>query len=521
MKPAPQPILSSSPAAPKPWIGQRGLLRLLLLTVIARCVVAALRQLVPDEAYYWVWSRQLQPSYFDHPPMVAYLIRLGTVVGGNTELGVRWPAALLVTLLIIAVGWITQKLYGLVAASMAAVVFALCPFVWMLGCIMTPDTPAVFFSSLALCTVLNLFSAGESESLQRAKTLWPLFGLLMGLALLSKYTCVFLGVAVLLVLLFDPSARKHLKTPWPWLAALTAVAVFSPVIYWNGQHHWASFRFQLLHGTRPKDHVQKTALAILLRELEYIGGQLAVATPVLFAMGVAAIIAAINRKPINTITRILLFSTLVPLIYFAYAAIGRKRIEGNWPVFAYVPMTLLIVGYVSQTCLRDRIRWFKLAVIVALAGTILINVPEVAWMIYPKMHASKWDEPFGWRELATHVNLKAQANGFADIFTSDYEYAAELSFYLPGQPTIFPLEGSDRPTEYDYMSPHPTAAQSPRIVYVRKHEDGPDVKIDERLIWLFENPSFPEVWKCLKFRHVVRQAEITVAPDPRPPTTMP
>jgi len=305
--------------------------------------------------------------------------------------------------------------------------------------------------------------------------------------------------------------------------------VFSPVIYWNGQHHWASFRFQLLHGTRPKDHVQKTALAILLRELEYIGGQLAVATPVLFAMGVAAIIAAINRKPINTITRILLFSTLVPLIYFAYAAIGRKRIEGNWPVFAYVPMILLIVGYVSQTFSHDRVWWFKVAVKVALAGTILINLPEAAWMMFPKMHASKWDEPFGWRELAAKVDQTARANGFADTFTSDYQYAAELTFYLPGQPMIFPLEGSDRPTEYDYLRPRPLAALSPRVVFVRKHEEKTDEKvkpedrIDLRLMWLFDidNPGIPDIWRCLKLKHVVREAEITIAPAPPLPTTRP
>ena len=67
----------------------RPMFAMILWTLAARCVVSALRQLAPDEAYYWVWSRHLALSYFDHGPMVAWLIRLGTLAGGQTELGVR------------------------------------------------------------------------------------------------------------------------------------------------------------------------------------------------------------------------------------------------------------------------------------------------------------------------------------------------------------------------------------------------------------------------------------------------
>src|SRR5215468_10320023 len=68
----------------------------ILALVVLRLAAAAVTPLTFDEAYYWVWSKHLAGGYFDHPPMVAILIRLGTLIAGDTELGVRIISALLV-----------------------------------------------------------------------------------------------------------------------------------------------------------------------------------------------------------------------------------------------------------------------------------------------------------------------------------------------------------------------------------------------------------------------------------------
>ena len=116
--------------------------------------------------------------------------------------------------------------------------------------------------------------------------------MLLGLALLSKYTSALLGVAVLAALLIHPDGAR-MRTVWPWLAAVVAVAVFSPVLIWNSEHHWASFRFQLSHGLGQP--VDSSILARLGRLGEYVGGQIAVYTPVLFGLGCVAVASVVRN----------------------------------------------------------------------------------------------------------------------------------------------------------------------------------------------------------------------------------
>jgi 4-amino-4-deoxy-L-arabinose transferase-like glycosyltransferase len=116
----------------------------------------------------------------------------------------------------------------------------------VVGSIATPDTPACFFQSAALASILGVFAMNSSDG--RRRLYWLGFGICMGLALDSKYTSVLLGLAVFLAMLSCHEGRREFLTPWPWLAAILAVAVFSPVFIWNSRNHWASFEFQIREG---------------------------------------------------------------------------------------------------------------------------------------------------------------------------------------------------------------------------------------------------------------------------------
>jgi 4-amino-4-deoxy-L-arabinose transferase-like glycosyltransferase len=124
---------------------------ILVAATAFRLWAAWFRQLVPDEAYYWVWSRHLALSYIDHPPMVAYLIKLSTALLGSTELGVRLPAVLLSTGILIVLLAIARRLpiaplprFLMVLTLLASPLFS----AWSL--LTTPDTPSCFFSTCAL-----------------------------------------------------------------------------------------------------------------------------------------------------------------------------------------------------------------------------------------------------------------------------------------------------------------------------------------------------------------------------------
>ncbi|MDB5172898.1 MAG: hypothetical protein JWN51_1671, partial [Phycisphaerales bacterium] len=220
-----------------------------------RLVIDARAELVPDEAFYWTWTRHLSAGYFDHPPMVAWLMWLSTRILGNTELAVRLPAAVLSLGSLAVLVKLAHRLLGDArAVGFVIMMWVAGPLLPVIGTIHTPDASATFFSVCALACAVRVSdrddrddSAGRSDR-AGAAGLWLLFGLFTGLALLSKYTTVLVPGGVGLAMLTSRRGRRHLARPWPYLSALVALAVFSPVIYWNATHQWASFLFQLRHG---------------------------------------------------------------------------------------------------------------------------------------------------------------------------------------------------------------------------------------------------------------------------------
>lgn len=480
------------------WLRPRGLALLFVIWMLVRWIFSSFRQLVPDEAYYWVWSRHLSMSYVDHPPMIAWLIRLGTVICGTSQLGVRFMMTLVTAGTILIITLVARRLItdwrAVVFVSMALLA---CPLMNAIGSLATPDTPACFFQAAALACALMIFAPGAGEN--RGK-LWLAFGACLGLGLISKYTSVLLGLAIFLALLWTPQGRRHLRTPWPWLGALIAVGIFSPVILWNAQHQWASFRFQLHHGLSAGDVPPVSSL------LAYVGGQFAVSTPIIFFLVLFVLWMYARRRGNPMYVRILLLSTVVPLLFFAISAL-HHRPEANWPMFAYLPGTLLVGCYFGEHWTRQREGWAKLAVIVALFATIFIHWPEAGWALFPRMHMPPWEQQFGWRDLAGKVDSLRHG---APVYSVDYGYASELSFYLSGRPEVWPLPYSDRPTAFDDMPGYPPVSQFDRVILVRKQLTGVAMTSD----WRVTN-YLPHVevihFDPQKLGHVVRRNLITVA----------
>ena len=193
--------------------------------------------LIPEEAYYWNYSQHLDIGYLDHPPMVAWLIWLGTQLAGNTEFAVRIGASLSWLIAAFFCFQLTRNLYCKTAAFIAVMMFCTLPFFFATGLLMTPDAP------------LTAAWAGALYFLERAllgerREAWLGVGLCTGLGMLSKYTIALLGPATLLFVLLDPGLRRWMWQPWPYLAILIATVIFSPVVIWNFLNDWASFSFQ-------------------------------------------------------------------------------------------------------------------------------------------------------------------------------------------------------------------------------------------------------------------------------------
>ena len=245
----------------------------LVAITVVRAVLAAITTVVPEEAYHWNYACHLDWGYYDHPPMVAWAIALGRALFGDTPIGVRFGPILLAVGSSIVLARFAERQGGAKAAMWTVLLLALQPILFAVGGSGFPDSPLLFFWALAMTLAWRAIDTASrpDEALRGAssKWYWLAAGAALGAAMLSKYTAAFLVPALFANLLFSKRDRRWLLTPWPYLAGVVSLIVFSPVIYWNWAHDWASFKFQGVDRLR-----EVGAGTSRLTGPIYIGGQL-------------------------------------------------------------------------------------------------------------------------------------------------------------------------------------------------------------------------------------------------------
>ncbi len=389
------------------------LLALLALTAI-RLWVAARTPLSPDEAYYWVWSRALAPGYLDHPPMVALFIRAGTSLAGETTLGVRLLAPLSALLGSWLLADAAERLFpGRRAGETAPLLFNATLVMAAGAVVMTPDTPLLLFWTASFWALAR-FSARPRGGW------WWLAGLFAGLALLSKYTALFLLLGGLVWLLSVPLLRPWLMR-WPvWAGLALAALLFAPTLAWNAAHGWASFLKQ--GGRNAVWHPSPRFLG------ELIAGQAGLATPLIFLLAIAAMawMARAFWRSRTAGPGLVLALSLLPALVFLEHAIG-DRVQANWPAICY-PAALVAAAACGA-------RWRRAVIPAAALGFAL------AGLVYWQALAAPFPLPraldptlarlSGWRAWADGIEAARQAPGAAFVADENYGEAAMLAWLLP------------------------------------------------------------------------------------------
>src|SRR5689334_21779403 len=279
---------------------------LVILALVAlRLVAAAFTPLTFDEAYYWMWSKNLAGGYYDHPQMVAYVIRAGTIVAGDTKFGVRLASILLALPMSWAIYQSSSVLFGGRQVAASATILLNVTLMAAVGTmIVTPDAPLLVASTFVLFCLAKVLETGQG-------VWWLGVGVAVGAALLSKYTALFFGPAILIWLVAVPKLRRWLISPWLYLGGLVALAMFSPVILWNADHHWVSFIKQM--GRARIEDFRPVFIA------ELIPTQVAFATPLVWILGAMGLYALFQRRAGAYPARLLvstMFWTIVA--YFAW-----------------------------------------------------------------------------------------------------------------------------------------------------------------------------------------------------------
>lgn len=265
-----------------------------------------------DEAYYWVWSIKPQLSYYDHPPFVAWLFWMGQIFSdiGNA---VRWPAVL-VGHLTIAVWYFIWKEFISSNLDRFSWWFYLALFTPLLGfgsVIITPDLPVLFFWSLSIYFFLKAMRDQKSFD-------YILLGTFLGLGFCSKYHIViFPIIAICYVTLENKWHLISLKNIS--LTILIGLLFSFPVIYWNYQHDFISFKFQLKHGLAKEGYEYYWTWS-------YVLAQMLVLFP--------SIVWVSFQKKDNLNSKPLAYFAWGPLIFFFLTSF-KGLVEVNWPIIAY------------------------------------------------------------------------------------------------------------------------------------------------------------------------------------------
>jgi 4-amino-4-deoxy-L-arabinose transferase-like glycosyltransferase len=298
-------------------------LLLIALLLLLRAVMAAQLPLSADEAYYWLWSLHPATGYFDHPPMIAWLIRAGTSLFGDTPLGVRFAGVILS----LPASWFVWRAAALILkdqerAGLAVLFFNLT----LMGSVellaATPDMPSLVTSAAFVYFLARVQQTGDGRA-------WLGAGIAAGLGLLSKYSALFLGAGALLWLIADRDARKWLLSPWPYLGACVALAIFAPNLMWQAQHHWQTFLFQF--GRIGSGHITLRFIG------EFLAAQFGLASPLVFLLMAVGLWRATRPGSDRLMLAVLVW---VGLGYFFQHAL-HDRVQGNWPCFLYPALSIL------------------------------------------------------------------------------------------------------------------------------------------------------------------------------------
>ena len=387
--------------------GRWGILLLLIVLLILRVgyLLVCPLDLVPDEAYYWDWSRQLDWSYYSKPPMIAWLIAFSTFVGGDTEFAIRFPAALMGTLGLWPVYELGRSMYDHRIGLWAFLIVAASPGMTALCLLMTIDAPFLVAWTASLYCLWRMFASEKPD----LKWLVPAI-LATGAGLLTKQTAIGL----------------------------------LPVILWNNDHAWVTLEHTSQHfGSQPV-----SALRHVTRCLEFVASQFGILSPLICWMMLVVVATVMVMLPrLERRERFLLCFGGIPLI--AVIALSLfQQVQPNWAVALHLPGLLLLAawggGALSLSLRLDAWRSW-LPTFVGISAVMSVGV-AIAPFVIPgsSVAGTAFDPTFrlrGWRDLGQQVATIMQSlphdQEMLIIAATARGPVSELAYYLPGKPRVY------------------------------------------------------------------------------------
>ena len=335
---------------------------------IINLLQAHFTELIFDEAYYWYYAQTLDWGYFDHPPMVAWLIKLSSVFF-NGELGVRFMSCILSAATFIFL-WLMidhskKKDY---VFHFFAIAFSM-TLLNAYGFFTLPDTPLLFFTAFFLW-IYKKFITSPSTILAVA------LGIVMAAMMYSKYH------AVLVILFVLISNIKLVKNKYAWLAVIIALVCYSPHFLWLYANDFVAIKYHLFERPNQAYEFSKFTLKYILDMITIFGLTFPLAYYILY-----------KSKPKNLFDKALIFLTYGVLIFFFISGFS-KRTQAQWIIVISIPMVLLIFNFIIE---NENIRtWFFRLGIINIIVLLFLRIGLIYEPFFPvvfETHGNKeWVE---------------------------------------------------------------------------------------------------------------------------------
>ncbi len=444
------------------WLAVAALIATL---TILRVIYASVIDLRTDEAYYWTWSKENVLCFLDHPPMIAWFIRFGTAIFGDTNLGVRFAGilAMLVTQLLLA-DIVLRVTHDVRAIVLAVLMPEAALYYGLLMAKVSPDVALIPFAVAMVWALIRLNEIGDGRW-------WLAAGVFAGLALLSKFTVVMLIPAVLAFMLVPDWRRRWLLSPYPWLAAAIALVLFLPVLIWNAQHDWASFRFQLVRAIATHELSLRTVA-------DFIGLQFGLVGFILLPVVLSGVALTAWRGYVRGDVVAILLSTavIVPFGYFFWKSL-TLRVGDTWPMFMWpagfaataINIAMLPREGFPAWMIRSTISWANIAVV---SGIAMVVAVFLYYVVTPWNFIGRTDPiggEAGYEQVVDRAQAELQKIGATWIATTDYRTYAMLRWYFNGRVPVIQI--NERGRFLGFRDPGMAAIRGHTGLYVGREPD--------------------------------------------------
>jgi len=486
---------------------------LLIALLLIRFWFGQTFELSGQEAYLWLQGHgtNLSPAYWERGPLVPLMTRLGTIFFGDTELGVRWLAAVIWCCSGFSLFYLARHWFNARSAFWTVVLFVIVPlYAWKFSFM----TEASVSTGLMALTMLAFCRAIEEDKIWW----WMLGGIACGLALLVAVANAWWLAGLLLYFIVSPGRRLRLHEPLLWSMIVFTGLFLAPLLWWWNGAQVADVRHSRIVNALPFSH----GLSIN-HGFHFIWSEIYYLSPVFFVV-VGVLLWRLGRRLWDDPRYALLVCLAIPGL--AWQNLSAFFQEGRFELVAplFLPLILLAGCYISRLTYIDRkSRWifgtvFVLAAIQSLAGlNPFYFTPNLDGRGYEirriqsgenatSFYTSK--RQISWRNLADEISRLQQEQGATLIITDSTSAASALSFYLPRNPFVYLESRTDAITQFNFW-PHYDESASPNdsALYVTQSKGQPPadlVKNFASVTAVDYSPSSGEdkswnVWNCQNF----------------------